>query len=504
MCGIVVVYGDNARRWAPYLDTMLGRLSHRGPDDQGIYVNGNIALGQKRLSIIDVAGGRQPIFNEDGQKCIICNGEIYNHLALRNELSQHRFRTNSDTEVILHLFEEEGEDSVSRLDGMFAFVVYDGGDIFVARDPLGIKPLYQGRKDGCLFFASEIKALEGVVDSIQEFPAGHYYSSKSGLLQYYNIPQTSHYEQDADRIAATLREKLTKAVRKRLMSDVPLGVFLSGGIDSSIVAAVAREHFNKLHSFSVGMEGATDLIYARKVADFLGTDHHEYIYSRDEVVRVLPHVIYHLESFDPPLVRSAIPTYFVSRLASDYVKVILTGEGSDEVFAGYHYFKQIDEEETLHEESIRIISGLHNLNLQRVDRATMAHSIEGRVPFLDLDFVEYATAIDPKLKLADEERMEKWLLRKAFAGYLPDEVLWRSKAEFADGCGSARLIADFAQSEISDDELERQKRPSGHIQISSKEELYYFKLFHDFFSTQGLPQTIGRWIGSYLPENSDQ
>jgi len=221
-------------------------------------------------------------------------------------------------------------------------------------------------------------------------------------------------------------------------------------------------------------------------------------------VRVLPHVIYHLESFDPPLVRSAIPTYFVSRLASDYVKVILTGEGSDEVFAGYHYFKQIDEEETLHEESIRIISGLHNLNLQRVDRATMAHSIEGRVPFLDLDFVEYATAIDPKLKLADEERMEKWLLRKAFAGYLPDEVLWRSKAEFADGCGSARLIADFAQSEISDDELERQKRPSGHIQISSKEELYYFKLFHDFFSTQGLPQTIGRWIGSYLPENSDQ
>lgn len=504
MCGIVAIYGDNASRWAPYLDTMLNRLSHRGPDDRGIYVNSNIALGQKRLSIIDVAGGRQPIFAEDGQKCVICNGEIYNHLALRDELSHHRFRTNSDTEVTLHLFEEEGEDSVSRLDGMFAFVVYDGGDIFVARDPLGIKPLYQGRKDGCLFFASEIKALEGMVDSIQEFPAGHYYSSKSGLLQYYNIPQTSHYEQDVDRIAAMLREKLTKAVRKRLMSDVPLGVFLSGGIDSSIIAAVAREHFHRLSSFSVGMEGATDLIYARKVADFLGTDHHEYIYSRDEVVRVLPHVIYHLESFDPPLVRSAIPTYFVSRLASDYVKVILTGEGSDEVFAGYHYFKQIDEEESLHEESIRIISGLHNLNLQRVDRATMAHSIEGRVPFLDLDFVEYATAIDPKLKLAGENRMEKWLLRKAFAGYLPDEVLWRSKAEFADGCGSAQLIADFAQSEISDAELKSQKRLSEHIQISSKEELYYFKLFQRFFSTQGLSQTIGRWIGSYLPESSDQ
>jgi asparagine synthase (glutamine-hydrolysing) len=203
-------------------------------------------------------------------------------------------------------------------------------------------------------------------------------------------------------------------------------------------------------------------------------------------------------------VRSAIPTYFVSRLASDYVKVILTGEGSDEVFAGYHYFKQIDEEQSLHEESIRIISGLHNLNLQRVDRATMAHSIEGRVPFLDLDFVEYVTAIDPKLKLAGENRMEKWLLRKAFAGYLPDEVLWRSKMEFADGCGSAQLTTDFAQSEISDAEFERQKRPSEHIQLSSKEELYYFNLFQSFFSTQGLPQTIGRWIGSYLPESSDQ
>ena len=503
MCGIVTVYGDNASRWAPYLDTMLNRLSHRGPDDQGIYVDSNIALGQKRLSIIDVAGGRQPIFAEDGQKCVICNGEIYNHLALRDKLSHHRFRTNSDTEVALHLFEEE-EDSVSRLDGMFAFVLYDGKDILVARDPLGIKLLYQGRKDGCLFFASEIKALEGMVDSIQEFPAGHYYSSKSGLFQYYNIPQISHYERDVDRITARLREKLTKAVRKRLMSDVPLGVFLSGGIDSSIIAAVAREHFNRLNSFSVGMEGATDLIYARKVADFLGTDHHEYIYSRDEVVRVLPYVIYHLESFDPPLVRSAIPTYFVSRLASDYVKVILTGEGSDEVFAGYHYFRQIDEEESLHEESIRIISGLHNLNLQRVDRATMAHSIEGRVPFLDLDFVEYATAIDPKLKLAGENRMEKWLLRKAFAGYLPDEVLWRTKMEFADGCGSAQLIADFAQSEISDAEFDEARRKFEQIGISSKEELYYFKIFRSLFSTQGLPQTIGRWIGSYLPEVPDQ
>lgn len=504
MCGIVAIYGDNASHWASqHLDTMLDKLTHRGPDDQGTYVDGNIALGQRRLSIIDVAGGRQPILAEDGQKCIICNGEIYNHLALRAGLSEHRFHTNSDTEAVLHLFEEEEEKSVSRLDGMFAFVIYDGKDILVARDPLGIKPLYQGRRDGCLFFSSECKALEGVVDSIEEFPQGHYYSSRRGLVQYYNVPQTDHYERDVERISAVLRQKLTDAVQKRLMSDVPLGTFLSGGIDSSIIASVARKHFEKLNSFSVGMQGASDLIYARRVADFLGTDHHEYIYSQDEVMKVLPQVIYHLESFDPPLVRSAIPTYFVSRLAKDYVKVILTGEGSDEVFAGYHYFKQIDEEEALHMESIRILSGLHNINLQRVDRATMAHSIEGRVPFLDIDFVEYATSIDPTLKLAGDNRIEKWLLRKAFTGYLPDEVLWRAKVEFADGCGSAQLIAEFAENEISDAEFERQRRPSEHIQISSKEELYYFKLFQSFFSTEALSQTIGKWRGSYSSEDSD-
>ncbi|MFQ5826469.1 MAG: asparagine synthase B [Dehalococcoidia bacterium] len=498
MCGIVAIYGDRASEWAPHLDTMLDRLSHRGPDDQGTYVEGNIALGQKRLSIVDVAGGRQPIFGEDGLKCVICNGEVYNHLALRDELSHHHFRTRSDTEAILHMFEEEGEEAVSRLDGMFAFVLYDGRDILVARDPLGIKPLYEGRKDGCTFFASELKALEGVVDSIREFPAGHYYSSRSGLVQYYHIPQVSDYHEDEDGIVATLRQHLIRAVRKRLMSDVPLGVFLSGGIDSSIIAAVAREHFDNLNSFSVGIAGSTDLMYARKVADFLGTDHHEYIYTLDEVLEVLPRVIYHLESFDPALVRSAIPTYFVSRLAREHVKVILTGEGSDEVFAGYHYFKEIDGKEALHGESIRILSGLHNLNLQRVDRATMAHSIEGRVPFLDIDFVGYATAIDPSLKLAGEGRMEKWLLRKAFTGYLPDEVLWRIKMEFADGCGSAQLVEEFAENEISDAEFEEQRKAFKDAHISSKEELYYFKLFQGFFSTEGLHQVIGRWRGRYI------
>jgi len=328
--------------------------------------------------------------------------------SLKDELQRHHFRTNSDSEVIIHLFEEEGYNSVSRLDGMFAFVLYDGKDIFVARDPLGIKPLYQGWKDGCLFFASEFKALDGVVDNIQEFPAGHYYSSSKGLVQYYHLPKIAAWKNNVGEITQTLRKLLSEAVQKRWMSDVPLGCFLSGGVDSSLICAISKKYFKHLDTFSVGLEGASiDLEYARKVADFLGTDHHEYIYTKDEVMEALPDVIYHLESFDPALVRSAIPCYFVSRLAHDYVKVILTGEGADEVFAGYHYIKRLKDVEGLQHETVRILNGLHNMNLQRVDRATMAHSIEGRVPFLDMNFVEYAMSISPNLKLAGKHVLER-------------------------------------------------------------------------------------------------
>lgn len=506
MCGIVAIYGDNANRWASHLDAVLNRLSHRGPDDQGTYVGSNIAVGQTRLSIIDVAGGRQPIFAEDEQKCIICNGEIYNYLALKDELSQHRFRTNSDTEVIVHLFEEIGKEAVSRLDGMFAFVLYDGEDILVARDPLGIKPLYQGQREGCLFFASELKALDGMVDSIQEFPPGYYYSSKKGLVQFYRLPEIIDWNGNVDDISKLLREKLSKAVQKRWMSDVPLGCFLSGGVDSSLISAISKLNFDHLDTFSVGLgEDAPDLMYAREVADFLGTEHHEYIYTKDEVLEALPNIIYHLESFDPALVRSAIPCYFVSRLAKGYVKVILTGEGSDEVFAGYHYFKRFSSKEDVYKETVRILTGLHNMNLQQVDRATMAHSIEGRVPFLDMDFVEYTISMDPALKLAGKKRrrIEKWLLRQAFTGYLPDEIIWRPKMEFAAGCGSERLLTDLLEDKISDAEFEWERKKIENVPISSKEELYYFRIFQSFFNTDGAIETIGRWEGSSASEGSD-
>ena len=506
MCGIIAIYGDNASHWVQCLETGLDVLSHRGPDDQGTYVGSNIVLGQTRLSIIDVAGGRQPIFAEDGQKCVICNGEIYNYLFLKDGLSQHRFRTDSDTEVLLHLFEDEGVESVSRLDGMFAFVLYDGKDILVARDPLGIKPLYQGQREGCLFFASELKALDGMVDNIQEFPPGHYYSSKRGLVQYYHLPEVINWNDNVVEISKLLREKLNSAVQKRWMSDVPLGCFLSGGIDSSLISAISKQNFDHLDTFSVGLgKDAPDFIYAREVAQFLGTTHHEYAYTVDDVLEALPSVIYHLESFDPALVRSAIPCYFVSRLAKDYVKVILTGEGSDEVFAGYHYFKQFSSKEDVQKEAVRILTGLHNMNLQRVDRATMAHSIEGRVPFLDIDFVEYAVSIDPGLKLAGKRRrrIEKWLLRQAFTNYLPGRIIWRPKMEFAAGCGSEQLMTELLEDKISDAEFEREKKEIKKVQISSKEELYYFKIFQSFFNSDGAIEAIGRWQGGFATEGYD-
>ncbi len=506
MCGIIAIFGQNAHQWAPKLDNMLNRLSHRGPDEQGAYVDNRIVLGQTRLSIIDVARGKQPIFAEDGIKCIICNGEIYNHLALRNTLrQQHHFRTNSDTEAILHLFEEEGEQSVSKLDGMFAFVVYDGTDILVARDPLGIKPLYYSQKDGCIFFSSEIKALDSMADTIYEFPAAHYYSSQRGLVQYYHLPEFLEWKDDVAEISQGLHDKLYQAVEKRWMSDVPVGCFLSGGLDSSLICAISKQNFDHLDTFSVGLEAESpDLIFARKVAQFLGTTHHEYAYTVDDVLKALPDVIYHLESFDPALVRSAIPCYFVSRLAKDYVKVILTGEGSDEVFAGYHYFKRFDSENDVYQEAVRILTGLHNMNLQRVDRATMAHSIEARVPFLDINFVEYAMSIDPELKLAGKgKRMEKWLLRQAFADYLPEEIIWRPKMEFAAGCGSEELITHLVEEEISDTEFNREMEKLKDINIRSKEEFYYFRIFHDFFGTDVDAAAIGRWEGGFSKEGSE-
>ncbi|MFQ5799314.1 MAG: asparagine synthase B [Bacteroidota bacterium] len=509
MCGIAGIYlGEFVDEL--FIKKMLAQIRHRGPDDMGIHADHQILLGHNRLSIIDVEGGREPLYNETGQVCLVFNGEIYNYKELRKGLTHHQFQTQTDAEVIIHLYEDLGSGCVEHLDGMFAFALFDGEELLLARDPLGIKPLYHGTADGSICFASEIKALMQVCDDINEFSAGHYYHTEEGEVKYFD-PESleearlSEYagdhipsiiEEDLKETIQLLRGQLGQAVQKRLMSDVPLGVFLSGGLDSSLIAALARPHFDTLHSFSVGMDSSLDRQYARKVAEHLCTEHHDLVYTFDDMIQALPDVIYHLESFEPSLVRTAIPTYFVSKLASDYVKVVLSGEGSDELFSGYHYLKQLRNVQSLNAELLRLVAGLHNVNLQRVDRMTMAHSIEGRVPFLDVDFVKMSLQIPPHLKLHGEEEVEKWILRKAFSDVLPHEVTWRTKQQFASGAGSAHLLAEYAEQQISDVDFYSERRPFPCLTLQSKEELLYYRIFREYYDAEQAAMAVGRWPGT--------
>jgi len=468
MCGIAYIDGNAD---SAVLERMLGRLEHRGPDGEGIYVapGGRGVLGHRRLSIIDPAGGAQPIVLPAEGPALIANGMIYNYAALRDELVAsgrvERFLTDSDSESILQSYAVHGENAVGRLDGMFALVICDGDRVVAARDPIGIKPLYYGRRKGALCFASEIKALAEVADDIREFPPGTVYRSGDGFKRYYRVPDGQPDIDDAERAAEALRATLERSVEKRLRSDVPIGVFLSGGLDSSILAALVRRRVDRLHTFAVGLEGSRDLEAARRVADHLGTVHHEQVLDPQEVVRALPEVLYHLESYDRDLVRSALPCWFVSRLAAEWVKVILTGEGADELFAGYRYYKEIADPDGLHREMRRSITAMHNVNLQRVDRMTMAHGIEGRVPFLDTEMIALAARISPALKLRRQgaRAVEKWILRRAFADLLPADIVWRDKEQFDEGSGVARLLADEAggRARVNED------RPSGTAEDGS-------------------------------------
>jgi asparagine synthase (glutamine-hydrolysing) len=450
MCGIAFIEGDSAE---PVVRRMLATLAHRGPDGEGLFAtaSGTAFLGHRRLSIIDPAGGQQPIVLPSGGPAVAANGMIYNYAAVRDDLLSSgavaRFLTESDSESIVQSHAVRGEVAVRTLDGMFAYVISDGDRVTAARDPIGIKPLYIGRRDGRLCFASEIKALAGVADEVAEFPPGHVFRSGRGFKRYYTVPDAGDEIRDPSAAAEILRATLERAVVKRLRSDVPLGAFLSGGLDSSIIAAIARRHLDELHTFAVGLEGSQDLAAARRVADHLGTVHHEYVLTKDEILVALPKILYHLESYDRDLVRSAVPCWFVARLARDRVKVVLTGEGADELFAGYRYYKDIDRPATLQAELRRSITTMHNINLQRVDRMTMAHGLEARVPFLDTDMIALAARISPLLKLRriDGAQVEKWILRQAFADLLPEDIVRRHKEQFDEGSGVADLLAAEAE-----------------------------------------------------------
>jgi len=494
MCGILASFG-NRKLDEEDFRSVLRLVSHRGPDHTGAMFGDGFALGHNRLSIVDVEGGHQPLMCDRKRLFGVSNGEIYNHQNIREKTyPDYPYKTRSDSEVLLPAFQNRGPGMVTDLDGMFGFVLTDGQEILAARDPIGIKPLYYGNDCDQLFFASEIKALIPLAKTIREFPQGHYYHSSDGFKPYYQLDEAEIQIHDEATAIREIRRTLEASVRKRLMADVPVGVFLSGGLDSSIIAAMMRESVRDLHSFSVGVPGSPDLEAARQVAGFLKTIHHEYVYTEDEMVEVLPEVIYHLESFDPALVRSAVPCYMVSRLAAKHVKVVLSGEGSDELFGGYSYFSRFTDSRQLRRECIRILKGLHNMNLQRVDRMTMAHSLEGRVPFLDIDFIETVLRISPDLKLHTAYPMEKGLLRRAVEDLLPKEIVWREKMEFAQGCGSSRVLEQKAEQEISQEMLDR--AASANSRIRSKESLYYFNLFNERFDHADAVRMVATWEGT--------
>ncbi|MFH2059263.1 MAG: asparagine synthase B [Pseudomonadota bacterium] len=513
MCGIAGCFGIKDEKT---INQMLDALGHRGPDDRGVHSGDSFTVGHTRLSIVDVATGKQPILTSDGKKGIIANGEIYNFKKLKLGLtSKYEFQTKSDSETILHLYQEKGPKCVKELDGMFAFAIFDNDSYLLARDPMGIKPLYYGYKNEKLYFTSELGAMSFAgVDEVHEFPAGYYYTPKEGFVQFYTIPKVQdHLMTNIDKTTKTIRETFIKCVKKRLLADpeVPVGSFLSGGLDSSLVAAIAADEIPNLHTFVVGMEDqngdlSDDVKAARIAAKHIGSTHHEYLFTEQDYYDVLPYVINKLETYDPSLVRCAVPCYFTCKAAAEFCTVVLTGEGADEVFAGYHYMKNFPSD-NLNMEGRRCIGNLHNINLQRADRMGMNFSLELRVPFLDVKMIDLGMKIPPDLKIREHNgaKIEKWILRKAFEDthYLPEEILWRYKVQYTQGAGCEDLGEKIAN-QMSDDEYKQIVAQNPKATINSKEAAYYFKIFREYHPQDSILGSIGIWTGFDFAEEREK
>jgi asparagine synthase (glutamine-hydrolysing) len=510
MCGIVAGYGGLDLDIA---SEMLERITHRGPDDVGSAEVAGNWLGHRRLSIVDVAGGKQPLSTENGsgKLFLVGNGEIYNHAALRETLPDVDFKTNSDNEVALQVVAHRGKEAVAELRGMFAFAIAgEDGSFLAARDPVGVKPLYWAEQDdGHVQFASELHAFhEEYQPEVKVFPPGHYWTPEDGLTRFaYAVPRDRDrlhkFEGPSepgadipDDILAKVRDQIIKTTEGQMMGDVPVGVFLSGGLDSTLIAAIASRWYEKrgekLKTFAVGLDGSPDLEAARQAAEYLGTEHHESIYTAEEALDAVPKVVRTIESFDPSLVRSAVPNYILAEFTSKHVKVVLTGEGADEIFAGYEYLDEFRTEDDLHTELVRTIEGLHNLNLQRCDRVTMAHGLEARVPFLELDMIELGLALPAGWKLAGEGQMEKRLLRLAFDGWLPEDLLWRKKSQFGDGSGASSVLKKRMEESISEKEFESIRGETAPP-LRTREEAAYYKIFAEHLGDIRTKNTIGRF-----------
>ena len=494
MCGIVAAHGVTDRA---ALERMLARLEHRGPDDTGsVSVNGSW-LGHRRLSIVDVGGGAQPLRDPEGVLFLVGNGEVYNHEAVRDDLDDRPFLTSSDNEVALHLLDERGPEAFAELNGMFAFVAAGRDGRFVAaRDPVGIKPLYWARRGDEVVFASEMHVFdESWQPAVEPFPPGCAWTPEHGLVRFARALPHEPRQPPEDTWISGTRDALVDSVRRQLMGDVPVGVFLSGGLDSSLVAAIAARVLaadgQRLKTFAVGTPGSPDLAAARRVAAHLWTEHHETTYTPQEALDALPGVVRAIESFDPGLVRSAVPNYMLARETVKHVKVVLTGEGADELFAGYDYMREFTDADGLHAELERTICSLHNLNLQRCDRVTMAHGLEARVPFLDREVIDWAMSLPAEVKAPGPGSPEKRLLREAFDGWLPDDLLWRDKAEFGDGSGARDAVSAVIEAGVSEADFEAE-RDAVDPPLRTREELAYYRIFREHLPAVSA-ETISRF-----------
>ena len=515
MCGIVSIF--NIQEQTPELRQKALRMSqkirHRGPDWSGIYTGGSAILCHERLSIVDPESGKQPLFSSDKKQVLAVNGEIYNHQDIRRRYAgKYQFQTGSDCEVILALYRDKGIDFLEELSGIFAFALYDAerDEFLIARDPIGVIPLYIGYDDdGKVYVASELKALEGQCDRYEPFLPGHYYWSREpGMKRYYKRDWFS-YDAVKDNAASVtdIHDALEAAVKRQLMSDVPYGVLLSGGLDSSVISAIAekfserriedddkeRAWWPRLHSFAVGLKGAPDLAKAKLVADYIGTVHHEINYTIQEGLDAIRDVIYFIETYDVTTVRASTPMYLLARVIKSMgIKMVLSGEGADEIFGGYLYFHKAPSPKAFHEETVRKLSKLYMYDCLRANKSLSAWGVEGRVPFLDKEFLDVAMRTNPEAKMCPGKTIEKRIVREAFANMLPDEVAWRQKEQFSDGVGYSWIdtLKKITSDQVSDEQMAHAAERFPINPPRNKEEYYYRSIFAEHFPSDSAARSV--------------
>ena len=515
MCGIVAIFNikEQSKALRDKALRMSAKIRHRGPDWSGIYCGKSAILAHERLSIVDPQSGGQPLFSPDRKQILAVNGEIYNHRDIRNRYEgKYPFQTGSDCEVVLALYREKGIRFLEDLSGIFAFALYDEekDEFLIARDPIGVIPLYIGYDaDGTVYCASELKALEGFCERYEPFLPGHYYWSREGKMTRWYERDWFDYAavKDAPTSVPALKESLEEAVKRQLMSDVPYGVLLSGGLDSSIISAVAKKFASRriesdsrneawwpqLHSFAVGLKGAPDLAKAREVADHIGTVHHEINYTIQEGLDAIRDVIYYIETYDVTTVRASTPMYLLARVIKSMgIKMVLSGEGADEVFGGYLYFHKAPNAQAFHEETVRKLSKLHLYDCLRANKSLSAWGVEGRVPFLDKEFLDVAMRLNPASKMCPGQEIEKHVLREAFADMLPASVAWRQKEQFSDGVGYSWIdtLKEMTAQAVSDEEMAHAAERFPINPPQNKEEYYYRSIFEEHFPSESAARSV--------------